>query len=262
MMDDFALRALIVGWGVAAVTGPLGCFVVWRRMAFFGGTLAHSALLGVALGFLLGVDPTIGIVAVGVSVALMLVALERSKTLGSDTILGILAHGALALGLVVLAFMDNVRIDLMGFLFGDILAVSKTDLIWVCGGGAAILCALAYIWRPLLAITVHRDLAFVEGVSVTRVKTAFVLLLALAVALAMKVVGILLVTSLIIIPAALARGFARTPEQMAVFAVLAGWLSVGAGIWGSFTFDTPTGPTIVVAACVLFALSGIFRMRR
>lgn len=258
-MDDFALRALIVGLGVAAVTGPLGCFVVWRRMAFFGGTLAHSALLGVALGFLLGIDPTIGIVAVGVSVALMLVALERSKTLGGDTILGILAHGALALGLVVLAFMEDVRFDLSGFLFGDILAVSTADLIWVCGGGAVILAALACIWRPLLAITVHRDLAFVEGVAVTRVKTAFVLLLAVAVALAMKVVGILLVTSLIIIPAAAARRFSRTPEQMAVLAVVIGWISVGTGIWASFTTDTPTGPTIVVAACIAFAVSAVFR---
>ncbi len=262
MMDDFALRAMIVGLGVATVTGPLGCFVVWRRMAFFGGTLAHSALLGVALGFLLNIDVTIGIVAVGVSVALLLVVLERGKTLGSDTILGILAHGALALGLVVLAFMEDVRFDLTGFLFGDILAVSSTDIIWVCGGGAMILGALAYIWRSLLAITVHRDLAFVEGVPVTRIKIAFVLLLALAVALAMKVVGILLVTSLIIIPAAVARRFARTPEQMAVSAVLVGWISVAAGIWGSFSADTPTGPTIVVAACILFAVSGVFKLRR
>lgn len=257
MIDDFGLRALVVGLGVACFTGPLGCFVVWRRMAFFGGTLAHSALLGVALGFLLGIDVTLGVAAVGISVALMLVVLERSRTLGSDTILGILAHGALALGLVALAFMENVRIDLMGYLFGDILAVSNADLIWVYGGGLAILGALVFLWRPLLAITVHRDLAFVEGVPVTRVKTAFVLLLALAVALAMKVVGILLVTSLIIIPAAVARRFARTPEQMAVLAILIGWASVGAGIWGSFSADTPTGPTIVVAACLFFAVSGI-----
>ncbi|MBC8158873.1 MAG: metal ABC transporter permease, partial [Alphaproteobacteria bacterium] len=174
----------------------------------------------------------------------------------------ILAHGALALGLVVLALMEDVRFALMAYLFGDILAVSMTDLVWVCGGGVVILAALAAIWRPLLAITVHRDLAFVEGVSVNRTKIAFVLLLALAVALAMKVVGILLVTSLIIIPAAVARRFARNPEQMAVLAIVAGWVSVAAGIWASFSVDAPTGPSIVVAACILFAVSGVFKLLR
>lgn len=256
-MNDFALRALIVGLGVAAVSGPLGCFVIWRRMAFFGGTLAHSALLGIALGFLLGIDLTLGIVVVCISTALLLVMLERNPSLGSDTLLGILAHGALALGLVALTFLENVRVDLMGYLFGDILAVSRTDIMWVLGGGVAILVALVQLWRPLLAITVHRDLAFVEGVPVTRVRIAFVLLLALAVALAMKAVGILLVTSLLIIPAAVARRFSRTPEQMALLAIGVGWLSVAGGIWGSFEADTPTGPTIVVSACILFALSGL-----
>jgi len=256
-MSDFALRALLVGLGVAAVSGPLGCFVVWRRMAFFGGTLAHSALLGIALGFLLGIDLTLGIIAVCIATALLLVLLERNPSLGSDTLLGLLAHGALALGLVALTFLQGVRVDLMGYLFGDILAVSQTDVYWVLGGGAAILAALTWLWRPLLAVTVHRDLAFVEGVPTTRVRIAFVLLLALAVALAMKAVGILLVTSLLIIPAAASRRLARTPEQMALLSVLAGWLSVGGGIWGSFQADTPTGPTIVVAACILFGLSGL-----
>jgi len=211
-MDDFALRALAAGFGVALISGPLGCFVVWRRMAFVGDTLSHSALLGVALGFLLGIDLTIGTVAVCVAIAVLLVFLERGPTLSGDTLLGILAHGSLAFGLVVLSFLDTVRIDLMGYLFGDILAVSNADVAWVYGAGAAVLAALAFLWRPLLAITVHADLARVEGVPVTRVRIAFVLLLAVVVALAMKVVGILLVTSLIIIPAATARRFGHEPR--------------------------------------------------
>ncbi len=162
----------------------------------------------------------------------------------------------MALGLVALAFLENVRVDLMGYLFGDILAVSSADIAWVLGGGAIVLVALAVIWRPLLAITIHRDLAFVEGVPVTRIQVAFVLLLAVAVALAMKAVGILLVTSLLIVPAAVARRFARTPEQMALMAIVIGWVSVAGGLWGSFSVDTPTGPSIVVFACALFALAG------
>lgn len=256
-MDDFAIRALAAGIGVALISGPLGCFVVWRRMAFFGSALSHSALLGVALGFLIGIDLTIGTVAVCVAVALLLVFLERGRTLSGDTLLGILAHGALALGLVALSFLDTVRVDLMGYLFGDILAVTVADIAWVYGAGAAVLAVLALLWQPLLAITVHADLAFVEGVPVTRVRIAFVLLLAVVVALAMKVVGILLVTSLIIIPAAAARRFARTPEQMAGSAAVMGCIAVAGGIWGSFATDVPTGPAIVVAACVLFAASGV-----
>ena len=255
-MDDFALRALAAGIGIALISGPLGCFVVWRRMAFFGSALSHSALLGVALGFLLGIDLTVGTVAVCVAIAVLLVALERSPTLSGDTLLGILAHGSLALGLVVLSFLDAVRVDLMGYLFGDILAVTIADIAWVYGAGAAVLAAMAFLWRPLLAITVHADLARVEGVPVERVRIAFVLLLAVVVALAMKVVGILLVTSLIIIPAATARRFARTPEQMAGLAAVLGCAAVAGGLWGSFAADLPTGPAIVMAACVLFAVAG------
>lgn len=255
-MDDFALRALIAGIGVSLVAGPLGCFVVWRRMAFFGSTLAHSALLGVALGFLLGIDLTVGTATVCIVVALLLVLLERSPQLSSDTLLGILAHGALAIGLVVLAFLDSVRVDLMGYLFGDILAVSTADIVWIWCGGGAVLATLAILWRPLLAITVQADLAFVEGVPVTRVRVAFVLLMAVTVALAMKVVGILLVTSMIVIPAAVARRFSHTPEQMAVLAAVIGCVSVVGGLAGSFAADVPTGPAIVVVGCVLFAASG------
>ena len=254
-MDDFLVRALIGGFGVAAVAGPLGVFVVWRRMAYFGDTLAHAALLGVALGFLLGIDLNVGVVAVGVFVALLLAVLQRSRHLGSDTLLGILSHGALALGLVAVAFVENARLDLMSYLFGDILAVTGTDIAWVLGGGVLVLAVLGFLWRPLLAITVHEELASVEGVPVVAVRLAYMILLAVVVALAMKVVGILLVTSLLIIPAAAARRLAPTPETMAVLAAVAGCMAVAGGLWGSFVYDTPSGPSVVVAALGLFAAS-------
>ena len=254
-MDDFLVRAVIGGCAVAVVAAPLGVFVVWRRMAYFGDTLAHAALLGVALGFLLGVDLNAGVVAVGISVALLLALLQRGRQIGSDTLLGILSHGGLAVGLVVLAFLETVRVDLMAYLFGDILAVTGGDIAWVVGGGAAVLAAMAFLWRPLLAITVHEELAAVEGVPVAAVRLGYMMLLAVVVALAMKVVGILLVTSLLVIPPAAARRFARTPEGMAVLAALAGCLAVAGGLWGSFAYDTPSGPSIVVAALALFAVS-------
>ena len=252
MLDDFLTRAFLGGLGVALVAGPLGSFLVWRRMSYFGATLSHSALLGVAAGFVLGVSLNAATIVVCLLIAGLLVVLQRSRRLAADTLLGILAHGSLALGLVVLAFAQGLRVDLMGYLFGDILAVTPTDLAWVYGGGVVALVALAAIWRPLLSLTVHEELAHVEGVPTTLVNLVFMLLIALVIAVAMKIVGILLITSLMVIPAAAARRFAATPEQMAALAALAGCLSVGMGLWGSLRWDTPAGPSIVVAATVLF----------
>lgn len=255
MIDDFLLRALAGGVGVALAAGPLGSFVVWRRMAYYGDSLAHSALLGVALGFLLGVDLNLGVVAACVTLALLLTALQGQRRLPTDTLLGILAHSALSFGLVAVAFLDTVRVDLVGYLFGDILAIDAADLAWIYGGGAIALGVLAALWRPLLAATVHEELARAEGVPVTALRLALMLLVAVVIAVAMKVVGILLVTALLIVPAAAARRFARTPEQMAALASLAGCLAVVFGLAGSLRFDTPAGPSIVVAATALFALA-------
>ncbi len=260
-MPDFLLRAFLAGLGVALVAGPLGSFVVWRRMAYFGDTLAHAALLGVALGVLAGVNVTLGIIAACLVTALLLLGLQRQRLLASDTLLGLLAHGSLSLGLVALAFLETVRIDLMGYLFGDVLAVTAADLAWIYGGGGAALVILAAIWRPLLAVTVHEELARVEGVNVTAVHMAFMALIALVIAVALKIVGILLITSLLIIPAAAARRFAATPEQMAVLAAVFGVLAVAGGLSASLYWDTPSGPSIVVAAVTLFALALPWRRR-
>jgi zinc transport system permease protein len=252
-MDDFLIRAFVAGVGVAAVAGPLGSLVVWRRMAFFGGALAHSALLGIALGLVLGVDLYAGVIAVCVAFALSMALLQRQREYSADTLLGIVSHAALAFGLVVVSFLETVRVDLMAYLFGDPLAVAPADLVWVYGGGAVALGALAVLWRPLLALTVHEELARAEGVKAGPVQLAFMLIVAFTVAIAMKVVGILLVTSLLIIPAATARRLSRTPEQMAVLAALTGVLAVAGGLLGSLRFDVPTGPMIVVVATALFA---------
>jgi zinc transport system permease protein len=254
-MDDFLLRALAAGIGVALVAGPLGSFVVWRRMAYFGDTLSHSALLGVALGLLLGVDLTLSVMLLCVALALLLVALQRQRRIAGDTLLGIMAHGTLSAGLVALAFLQTVRVDLMGYLFGDILAVEPGDLAWIWGGGALALAATVALWRPLLAITVHEELAQVDGIDVARTRLFFMLLVALVVAVAMKVVGILLITSLLILPPAAARRFARTPEAMAALGALLGALAVAAGLAASLRWDLPAGPAIVLAAGAFFALS-------
>ncbi|WP_338031275.1 metal ABC transporter permease [Candidatus Terasakiella magnetica] len=255
MLDDFFMRALIAGVGLAIVVGPLGCFVVWRRMAYFGDTMAHSALLGVALSFLFDISLMIGVFGVAALVSLLLITLQKRKSLPTDALLGILSHSALAIGLVLVAFMAWLRIDLMGYLFGDILSVSVGDIAMIYGGGIAILAVLALIWRGLLAASVSEELAEVEGLKPERTKLIFMLLMAGVVAIAIKIVGILLITALLIIPAATARRFATTPEVMAVLASIFGVMSVIGGLFSSLQYDTPSGPSIVVMAVVLFILS-------
>jgi zinc transport system permease protein len=254
-MEDFLVRAFLAGLGVVLLAGPLGCFIVWRRMAYFGDSLAHNALLGVALGLLLGIDLSLGVIAGSAMLAAFLLAMQQQKQIASDTLLGLMAHSGLALGLVVLSFFENLRVDLLSYLFGDILAVSTTELIWVYVSAFVGLIVLIAIWRPLLAVTVHEDLARAEGVAVWPTRLAFVLLIAIVISIAMKIVGLLLITAMLIIPAATARRFAETPEQMAVMAVVAGALAVFCGLAGSVVWDTPSGPSVVVAAFLGFLVS-------
>ena len=263
------LRALLGGLGVAGVAGPLGCFVIWRRMVYFGAALAHSALLGVALGLMLGWPADLGIAVLCLAMALGFLALDRSQLVASDTLLGILAHASLALGLLALALMEGLRVDLMSYLFGDILALNLTDLAVIYGLMAAVLVVLVLYWRPLLSATVDEDLARVEGLATGRMKLLFTLLMAVVIAVGMKVVGILMVISLLIIPAATARRLATSPEGMAVAAALCGGLSVLLGLAGSYWWDLPTGAAIVAAAAMLFlcslglaGLAGLTGLRR
>ncbi|EAS47922.1 high-affinity zinc uptake system membrane protein [marine gamma proteobacterium HTCC2207] len=260
-MPDFLLYALLAGLGVALVAGPLGCFVVWRRMAYFGDTLAHSALLGVSIGVLLGINISITVTAIPMLIALGLVYLEQRGILSLDTLLGILSHSALATGLVLISLLPDVRIDLMSLLFGDLLAVTKNDLWVVYAVAGTVIALLLWLWKPLINITVHEELASVEGVKTSVVRTALMLITALVIAIAMKIVGVLLITALLIIPAATARRVSSTPEQMAVMASLIAMLTVMMGLAMSYYSDTQAGPSVVVCAALLFTLSLVFRQR-
>ncbi|MDH5387364.1 MAG: metal ABC transporter permease [Gammaproteobacteria bacterium] len=262
-MDDFIINALLAGIGLALLAGSLGCVVVWRRMAYFGDTLAHSALLGVALAVSTEVLPIIGVAVVGIVLASLLFWLEKKQELSTDTLLGIMSHSALALGLIVLSYAQNQgsNVDLMAYLFGDILAVSREELIWIYAGAVLVLSLFTYLWRDLLSISVHEELARTDGVSVDRTRFLFMLLLALTVAVAIKVVGVLLITALLIIPAASARLYSKTPLQMVVLSVLFAVLSVILGIASSLYWDAPAAPSIVLAASMVFFTSNLVRSR-
>ena len=255
MLDDFFIRAVVGGTGVALLAGPLGCFIVWRRLAYFGDTLSHSALLGVAMALLLNMNITLTVFVISVAVSMLLILLQRRASLSSDALLGLLAHATLAVGLVVLAFMTWVRVDLMGFLFGDILAITTGDIAIIWGGGLVVLALVSFIWKPLLASTVSYDIAVAEGLRPDLANFLFMVLMAGVIAISMKIVGVLLITALLIIPAATARRFSGNPEIMAVMASILGAASVWLGLEGSLKWDTPAGPSIVVAALAFFIIS-------
>ena len=262
MLDDFFVRALIAGIGIAVMAGPLGCFVIWRRMAYFGDTMAHSALLGVALSLLLELNLMLSVFIVAAVVSVLLLFLQRRGALSTDALLGILSHSALSFGLVIVAFMTWVRIDLVGFLFGDILAVTRADVDLVWGGGILVLFAIVWMWRPLIASTVNPELAEAEGLQPERARLAFMLLMALVIAIAMKIVGILLITSLLIIPAATARRFSTSPEIMAVLFFAAGKGPASELVTVTGAPPTATLPVVVNCCSVRTSVTSTgFRLR-
>ncbi|MDO6459797.1 metal ABC transporter permease [Granulosicoccaceae sp. 1_MG-2023] len=252
MIDAFILRALAAGIGVALVTAALGCFVVWRRMAYFGDSLSHSALLGIALGLLAGVGINAGILIVCSVFALLLVWLQHQHILATDTLLGILAHSALSVGMVVISLMEFPNFDLHSYLFGDILTVQRSDLMWIYGGGFFVIGVILWQWTSLTLMTISEELAQAEGVNTFVANLILMMMMTVVVAASVRIVGILLVSSLLIIPAATARQWARSPETMALTAAVFGVLAVILGILASAYFDTPSGPSIVSAAALAF----------
>ncbi|MDK9764744.1 zinc ABC transporter permease subunit ZnuB [Vibrio sp. D420a] len=260
-MLEFLLPSILAGLGIALIAGPLGSFVVWRKMAYFGDTLAHASLMGLALGFLLDINLYLALLICCLMLAVLLVTLQKQKLVATDTLLGILAHSALSLGLVAVSFLDNVRVDLMSYLFGDLLAVSPTDLVFIYGGAAAVALVLAIFWRPLLSTTVNEDLAAVDGINIDLMRLVLMLMVGIVIAVGMKFVGALIMTSLLIIPAATARKFAQTPEQMAFIASGIGSLAVLGGLSLSWFYDTPAGPSVVITATAMFMLSQMVKNR-
>jgi zinc transport system permease protein len=256
MLDDFALRAALAGVGVALAAAPLGCFVVWRRMAYFGDATSHAALLGVALALATDLPVFAGVLLVALAMAVIVSALSETRV-STDALLGVLAHGALALGLIAVSALPRQNMDLEVYLFGEILVVNKAELALIWGGAAAVVGLLVWRWQALLTATLNPDLSFAAGGNPRREQLILTLALAIVVAAAIKVVGALLIAAMLIIPAAAARPFARTPETMAFWAAGIGVVSALGGLQMSFVFNTPSGPSIVALAAGFFAFSNI-----
>ena len=259
IFDDFFIRSLIAGVGIAIVAGPLGCFVIWRRLAYFGDTLAHSGLLGATLGFLFSVDISIFVFIIAGLVSILLLILQKSTKLAGDALLGLLAHSSLAIGLVFIAILSSIRFDIMGLLFGDILSVSINDIMIIWFGGGLLLLILFFIWKSLFAATINFDLAKAEGMKPEVSNYIFTILLAGIIAISIKMIGVLLITGLLLIPPAMSRNFSNSPKQMVIYSILGGIASVLIGLFSSLEFNTPSGPSIIVASLLLFVLSLFFK---
>jgi len=255
MFDDFFIRALIAGVGIAIIAGPLGCLVIWRRLSYFGDTLSHSALLGVTLAYAFSINITLSVFVISSIVAILLINLQKRTKLAGDSLLGLLAHSTLAIGLVLIGFLSSIRFDLMGLLFGDIFAVTTEDIALVWIGGIIILGILYYIWKSIFSATVNYDLAAAEGMRPEISNLIFTLLLAAVIALSIKMIGALLITGLLLIPAAIARNLSNSPKQMIIISVLAGIASVVIGLFTSLELNTSSGPSIIVVSLALFVLS-------
>ena len=255
MFDDFFIRAIIAGVGIALITGPLGCFVIWRRFSFFASTLAHSALLGVTMALVFEINIAFSVFLISAVLAILLLQLQKKTNLPNDALLGLLAHSSLAIGLVIIGFLSSIRFDVMGLLFGDILAVNQNDLLVIWIGGAIILLVLKLIWKPLFASTINHELAEAEGMSPDRYNSIFTILMAAIIAISIKIVGLLLITGMLIIPAAMARNISSNPLQMVSLSIIAGLLSVFIGLFSSLEFNTASGPSIISAALILFCLT-------
>jgi zinc transport system permease protein len=255
VLEPFLVRAIIAGLALAIVAAPLGCFVIWQRMAYFGETVAQASLIGVALSLAFRLDITLGVVVIALLVACLMLWFGRQQVVAIDSILGLLHHAALATGVVAMSMLKGPPVDLLGFLFGDVFAVTTADIAWIAGGGAAVLAIVAWLWQPLLRLALHEDLAAAEGIDRRQVRAVFTILLAVTIAVAMKIVGVLLVMAFLVVPAVAARPLSGTPERMVLLTALVAAASIVTGLGLSATFDSPGGPSIVIVMSIAAAAS-------
>ena len=255
-------RALAAGLLVAILAGGLGVTVVLRRMAFFSDAIAHASLTGIALGLLWNIDPVWAAIGFSIVIGLGIAALSRSQVLALDTIIGVFYAAAVALGVIIISSLSGPRVDLFGFLFGDILGVTNQDLVIAAVLALAVLVIFWFLFNAVVQIAVSKDLAKVHGVKVDAQEFIFLALLALTVAVGIKLVGVILIGPLLLMPAAAAKNISRSLVGMLGWSMLLAIVGTVVGLFGSVWLNAPTGPTIVVTLALLFGLTLVVRTAR
>ena len=255
LLDDFVIRALIAGLLMVSIAAPMGCLMVWQRLAFLSDTLGHAAVLGVGIGIGLQIHPMLGVLAVILLIVLSLSRVNSFNNALSETTLAIISHSGLAAGLILLGTMPSQNISLESILFGDLLATSENDLMMIAITVTVLVFLLLHHWRSFVAVSVSREIAQAEGIEVRKTQFLMYLMIALLVAVMMKVMGVLLIAAALVIPTSSARLVSRSPEQMVLFSAIFGIGSLAGGMTSSFHFDWQTGPAIVLSAAVLLVIT-------
>jgi zinc transport system permease protein len=254
-LDDFLVRSILAGLMMVSIAAPMGCLMVWQRLAFLSDTLGHAAVLGVGIGLLLEVNPMFGVLAVVILIVFSLSQVANFNNALSETTLAIISHTGLAGGLILLGALPSNSVSLEAILFGDLLATTRSDLLMILVTTLILLVLLIRHWRPFVALSVSREIAQAEGISVRKEQFLMYMMIALLVAVLMKVMGVLLIAAMLVIPTTSARLLSQNPEQMVLFSAVFGVLSLAGGITGSFHFDWQTGPSIVLSATIFLVIT-------
>jgi len=265
LLTEFFNPTSLIGQGLwtllflSLLTAPMGCFVVWRKLSYFGATLAHSALLGAILGLLTGIGVLLGVIGFTALLAIILSFWLKHRLLSSDTILGFIAHLSLAISVIAVSVMDNLRIDLVAYLFGDVLSLSTSMFYATIAIALLGLLIIILNWRGFVNLAVQTDIANIEGYATKRLELMFMLILSMTIALGMLSIGVLLIIAMLIIPAATARLFARSLLQMAWLTWIITVIAIVLGMALAFLLDFPAGATVVVVAGFIFIVANGFR---
>jgi zinc transport system permease protein len=252
-MDNFIIYVLIAGAGLAVSASIIGCFVVWRKMAYFADSMSHSSLLGIAIGLFFAIDFNVAVLMVALLFAGFLLILEQKKIIANDSLLGVLSYGFLAVAVIIINSID-LDIDLHSYLFGDILAIGLNDIYFIYSMLVVVLLFVVRYWHELILLTLNEDIARAEGVPVFLLKLVFMLILAFFVALSVQFVGALLIGAMLIIPVASARFVSKSALFMLGVSILINIISIISGVFLSMHFDTPTGPSIVAISAAIFVV--------
>ena len=255
-MKNILLNAVITVFGISIGVGPIGSFVLWKKLSYFGDTIAHSALLGVTLAMIMHVHHIIGILLIATLPSLMLLQLRNYYT--KDMLFNITSNSSLALASIILSIipLSNTNV-ITSMLFGDVLAIDYSDIIVLYIATISIATIIACQWKKWLLITISTDLAIVAKLNTKILEIEFMILLSILIAVSINIIGILLITSLLIIPAATARVIIKTPIQMIVLSSILCFTSSICGLFASYTFDIPAGPSIIMMSTAILIATNL-----
>ncbi|MFT7086926.1 MAG: zinc transport system permease protein [Rickettsiales bacterium] len=254
MFEPLFIKALIAGIGVAIALAPIGVFVLWKKMAYFSDAISHSAIFGLAIATIIAVSPMYGIVLCAVIFCFLMFIIGKQNLYSIDSIIGITSATLLSIGMILLAFFPS-EIELEEYLFGDLLNLENYQITIIYAAAALVVLAISLWFKKLLLSTINPDLAKISGIKTENLELKFLLLTAIIVACLVKIVGIFLITSMMILPAAIGRNFSKTPTHMIFLSLAFAIFSIVGGLFFAVFFNLPSSPAIIGFSALILILS-------